>query len=159
MPFPQPSHPFRTILVDGMPPRVLCIESDDARRARMRRVLETAGFAVDEAGTGLAGIHRALTLPPDAVIVSVHLSDMDGTEIAARLKQERGLAQVPFLAVGDAAVEHDVALAAGADAFLARPVDDSRLGEEVRAVLAGRREPVLRRGHRLRTARRRRGGT
>jgi signal transduction histidine kinase len=125
-----------------MPQRVLCIENDDAQRARMRRVLETAGFAVDEAGTGLAGIHRALTLPPDAVVASVHLPDMDGAEIATRLKQERGLEKVPFLAVGDAAVEHDLAIAAGADAFLERPIDDSRLGEEVRAVLAGRREEL-----------------
>ncbi len=118
-----------------MAQRILCIESDLPFRARVRRLLEDSGFTVDEASSGLAGIQRALTLPPDLVIADVHLPDIDGVEIATRLKQERSLAKVPFLALGDADDEHDVALAAGADAFLAKPVDDERLGAEVRAVL------------------------
>ena len=131
-----------------MPQRILCIESDGPFRARVRRALEAEGFAVDEAPSGLAGIQRALTLPPDLVLVDVHLPDIDGVEIATRLKQERSLASVPFLALGDGAAEHDVALAAGADAFLAKPVDDRRLADEVRAVLAGRRERLAEEGER-----------
>ncbi len=123
-----------------MPQRILCIESDGPFRARVRRALESEGFAVDEAVSGLAGIQRALTLPPDLVLADAHLPDIDGVEVATRLKQERSLAAVPFLAIGDAPDEHDVAIAAGADAFLAKPFDDPRLLEEVRAVLAGRRE-------------------
>jgi len=78
----------------------------------------------------------------------VHLPDIDGVEIATRLKQERSLAQVPFLALGDEQSEHDVALAGGADAFLAKPVDDERLTAEVRAVLAGQRERLPEAGER-----------
>jgi signal transduction histidine kinase len=131
-----------------MPQRILCIESDPVLRARVRRALEAEGYAVDEAASGLAGIHRALTLPPDLVLADVHLPDIDGVEIATRLKQEKSLAEVPFLALGDAQSEHDVALAAGADAFLAKPVDDERLTAEVRAVLAGQRERLPEAGER-----------
>jgi signal transduction histidine kinase len=131
-----------------MPQRILCIESDLPFRARVRRLLESDGFAVDEASSGLAGIQRALNLPPDLVIVDVHLPDIDGVEIASRLKQEKALARVPFLALGDAAGEHDLALAAGADAFLARPVDDARLLAEVHAVLGGQREHLPEAGER-----------
>ena len=123
-----------------MPQRILCIESDATFRARVRRALEAEGFTVDEAASGLAGIHRALTLPPDLVLADVHLPDIDGVEIATRLKQEKSLAQVPFLALGDEQSEHDVAIAAGADAFLSKPIDDARLAAEVKAVLAGQRE-------------------
>jgi signal transduction histidine kinase len=123
-----------------MTQRILCIESDAPMRARVRRVLEAEGFAVDEAGSGLAGIRRALTLPPDLVLADVRLPDIDGVEIASRLKQERTLASVPFMAMGDEPGEHEVALAAGADAFLSRSVDDAQLAAEVRAVLGGRRE-------------------
>ncbi|HET8722570.1 MAG TPA: hybrid sensor histidine kinase/response regulator [Anaeromyxobacteraceae bacterium] len=130
------------------PPRILCIEADPPFRARVRRLLEGQGYAVDEAPSGLAGIQRALTLPPDLVIADVRLPDLDGAEIASRLKQERSLASVPFLALGEADSEHDLALAAGADAFLARPVDDARLVEEVRAVLSGRREHLPDEGER-----------
>lgn len=131
-----------------MAERILCIESDAALRARVRRLLEAEGFAVDEAGTGLTGIQRALTLPPDLVVADVHLPDIDGMEIATRLKQEKALARVPFLALGGASSEHDVALAAGADAFLAMPLDDARFAEEVRGVLAGRRERLPEDGER-----------
>ncbi len=131
-----------------MSQRILCIESDPSFRARVRRALEGEGFTVDEAGSGLTGIQRALTLPPDLVLADVHLPDIDGVEIASRLKQDPSLAGVPFLALGDADAEHDVALAAGADAFLARPVDDARLVAEVREVLGGRRERLPEAGER-----------
>jgi len=131
-----------------MAERILCIESDVALRARVRRILEAEGFSVDEAATGLTGIQRALTLPPDLVVAEVHLPDMDGVEIATLLKQEKALARVPFLALGDAAADHDVALAAGADAFLAKPIDEARFAEEVRGVLAGRRECLPEAGER-----------
>jgi signal transduction histidine kinase len=131
-----------------MAQRILCIESDLPFRARVRRLLEAEGFAVDEASSGLVGIQRALNLPPELVIVDVHIPDIDGREIASRLKQERALADVPFLALGDSVTEHDVALAAGADAFLAKPVDDARLVAEVHALLAGQRERLPEAGER-----------
>jgi signal transduction histidine kinase len=131
-----------------MAQRILCIESDPPFRARVRRLLESEGFAVDEAASGLVGIQRALNVPPDLVILEVHLPDIDGVEIATRLKQERALADVPFLALGDADAEHDVALAAGADAFLAKPVDDARLVAEVHAVMGGQRERLPEAGER-----------
>ncbi len=131
-----------------MPQRILCIESDVAFRSRLRRLLEAEGFAVDEAPSGLAGIQRALTLPPDLVIADVRLPDRDGVEIATRLKQERSLATVPFLALGDVESEHDVALAGGADSFLARPFEDAGLVDRVRQVLRGEREHLPEAGER-----------
>jgi signal transduction histidine kinase len=121
-----------------MSPRVLCIESNDALRERVKTLLESEGFAVDTTSSGLDGIERALTLPPDLIVADVHLPDMEGYELAARLRREKVLANVPIIAVGDSREEHDVALAAGADGFIGRAVD--HLGDEVRAYLAGKRE-------------------
>jgi signal transduction histidine kinase len=132
-----------------MPHRVLCIEGDDAFRERVRAALEREGFAVDLTATGLEGIARALTWPPDLVLADVHLPDIDGPELTARLKREKALQKVPFVAVGDSAEEHDVALAAGADGFIERRRDE-RLGEEVRAFLAGKRERLPEEGERER---------
>src|SRR5512139_539990 len=123
-----------------MPHRVLCIEGNEATRARMKALLEARGFAVDTSDSGLDGLSRALARPPDLVIVDVHLPDIEGYELAARLKRDGALARVPFLAVGDSREDHDLALAAGADGFVARGVDDERLEGEVRAALGGKRE-------------------
>src|SRR6266540_1384560 len=108
-----------------MPHRVLCIEEDDAFRKRVKALLEEEGFAVDLTESGLEGIARALTLTPDLVLADVHLPDIEGYDLAARLKREKALAKVPFLAVGDSPEEHDVALAAGADGFISRRLEDS----------------------------------
>jgi signal transduction histidine kinase len=121
-----------------MSPRVLCIEGNEAIRARLRRLLEREGFSVDETSTGLAGIARARTSPPDLVLADVHLPDIEGFEVAARLKHEKALEKVPVVAVGATPEEHDVALAAGCDGVI--DASDDHLSEEVRAYLAGKRE-------------------
>ena len=131
-----------------MPQRILWIESDGALRATVRRLLEADGFAVEETHTALTGIERALMRPPDLVLADVHLPDMEGFEIATRLKAERALAAVPFVAVGDAPDQHDLAIAAGCDGFIERPIEESRFRDEVRAILGGKRETLPEAGER-----------
>lgn len=121
-------------------PRVLCIEGDAPTRAMLRRLLEAEGFAVDEMDTGLGGLQRALTLPPDLLIADLHLPDLDGVELAARVKHDRALRRIPFVAVGGPAQEHDEAIAAGADGFIEQPIDPARFAKQVRAYLEGKRE-------------------
>ena len=130
-----------------MPQRVLCIEGDRTVLSRVKSLLESEGFAVDTSESGLEGIARALTLTPDLVLADVHLPDIEGYELAARLKRERALQQVPFVAVGASREEHDVALAAGADGFIERGFDD-HLGDALRAYLAGKREKLPEEGER-----------
>ncbi|HEU4383613.1 MAG TPA: ATP-binding protein [Anaeromyxobacteraceae bacterium] len=131
-----------------MPHRVLLIENDSALRAAVRPVLEAEGLSVDEVDSGLAGIRRALASPPDLVVAGVRLPDIDGCEVATRLKAEKGFAQVPFLVVGDSSAQHDLALAAGCDAFVVRPVEPERFRAELRAILAGERERLPEAGER-----------
>jgi signal transduction histidine kinase len=102
---------------------------------------------VDLSACGLEGIARALTLPPDLVLADSHLPDIEGAELAARLKRERVLAGVPFVAVGNSREEHDAAIAAGADGFIERGREET-LAEEVRAYLAGKRERLPEEGER-----------
>src|SRR6266545_4758181 len=114
-----------------MPHRVLCIEEDDAFRQRVKALLEEEGFAVDLTESGLEGIARALTLTPDLVLADVHLPDIEGYDLAARLKREKALQNVPIVALGVSREEHDAALAAGADGFIPRRADES-LGATIR---------------------------
>ncbi len=122
-----------------MPQRVLCIESDAPTRGVVRRLLEASGFDVDESATGLDGIARARSVTPDLVLAGTRLPDIGGLEVAARLKQDRALAQVPLVAVGRSPADRDVALVAGCDGFIAQPIDEARFVEEVRGYLAGKR--------------------
>jgi signal transduction histidine kinase len=122
--------------------RVLFIEGDAATRARLRRLLEADGLVVDESTSGVAGLQRALTSPPDLVLADVHLPDLEGFELAARLKQEKALRGIPFVAVGDSTSEHGVALAAGVDGFIEHPIDPAQFARQIRAYLDGKRETL-----------------
>jgi signal transduction histidine kinase len=125
--------------------RVLLIERDAATRAALRRLLERGGFGVEESDSALGGLRRALTLPPDVILAGVRLPDLAAFELAARAKQDPVLRGVPFVALGEQGAppsEHDLAVAAGADAYLATPVDPDRVADQVRAVLAGDRETL-----------------
>ncbi|ABS26554.1 hybrid sensor histidine kinase/response regulator [Anaeromyxobacter sp. Fw109-5] len=133
-----------------MPRRVLCIEGDAEVRARVKTRLEREGFTVDTSASGLEGIERALTSRPDLIVADVHLPDLEGFELTARLKREKALEHVPIVAVGESRDEHDDAIAAGADGFVDRAADDGQLGAELLEYMDGKRERLTEQGERER---------
>jgi len=73
--------------------RVLIIDDNSAFRAAARQLLERRGFVVAaEAGNGVEGLRAATEHTPDLAIVDVQLPDLDGFEVAERL---RALDQAP----------------------------------------------------------------
>lgn len=129
--------------------RVLCIESDNALRARVRSLLESEGLAVDESPTGKSGLERVRTLPPDLVVADFHLPDIEGIDLVARLKQERTLSSIPFIALGRTPEERELAIVAGCDGFVLQPIDEAKFRECLRALLAGERERLPEEGERV----------
>jgi signal transduction histidine kinase len=124
-----------------MASRVLFIQDDDALRRRVRELLESRGFSVETTGSGLDGIVRALRSRPDVVLTDVHLSDIEGAELTARLRQESALSGVPIVAMGGSVDERGAILAAGADGFVARTADEA-LPDRLREIAQGEREKL-----------------
>lgn len=70
-----------------MSPRVLIVDDHPTFRATARALLESEGFdVVGEAGDGASAIEAASTLSPDLVLLDIHLPDMDGFTVAARIR-------------------------------------------------------------------------
>ena len=66
---------------------MLIVDDNSAFRAAARQLLERAGFAVvAEAGDGVEGLRAAKEHTPDLAIVDVQLPDLDGFELAERLR-------------------------------------------------------------------------
>lgn len=73
--------------IDGMPTSVLIVDDHPSFRASARRMLEASGYAVvGEAADGAAAIAAVGELGPDLVLLDVQLPDLDGFEVAARLR-------------------------------------------------------------------------
>jgi len=66
--------------------KVLIVDDHPSFRASARRMLEADGYeVVAEAATGAEGIRSAIELGPQLVLLDVHLPDIDGFDVAARL--------------------------------------------------------------------------
>jgi len=106
--------------------RVLLIEDDPQSAELLTTQLIGAGYHVDVAGTGEAGLTAAGAHPPDAIVLDVALPGIDGFEVIRRLKADRRLADIPvfFVTIID---ERQAGLALGADGYFVKPVDQFAL--------------------------------
>jgi len=69
---------------------VLVVDDHAGFRELARTLLEDGGYAVvGEARDGASALRAARTLHPDAVLLDVHLPDMDGFAVAAALAREK----------------------------------------------------------------------
>ncbi len=120
---------------------VLVVDDNQPARAALARLLARAGYDVRQAGGGREAL-RLAGEPPDLVVLDVVLPDLDGFEVCRRLKADPATAGVPVLMVSGAALRgEDKArgLEAGADAYLAKPVEPEELMAYARALVRARR--------------------
>ena len=113
-------------------PTVLIVDDHPSFRTFARELLELTGFeVVGEAADGAAAIAAVARLRPDVVLLDVQLPDLDGFEVAARLK---GSGAAVVLTSSRGARDHGARLrAAAAHGFI--PKEDLT-GAALRAVLA-----------------------
>ena len=90
------------------------------------------------ASSGEEGIHKAITGHPDTILLDIHMPGMDGFETCRELKNIGATAHIPIImltAVRTDSKSRVKALDLGADAFLTKPIDESALAAQVRAML------------------------
>ena len=118
------------------PIRVLLVEDDELMVHLITRYLDTHGFEVTAAGTGLEGLALARSGEFQVVLLDVQLpGGMSGVEVLKRMRREEN--RVPVLIVSsDADKKHiSAALDEGADDYVPKPVDPGELPARIRAVL------------------------
>ena len=70
--------------------RVLLIEDDRDSRETLRHLLQFLGHEVEAAANGQEGVDKALRWRPQAALIDIGLPDIDGYEVAQRLRSELG---------------------------------------------------------------------
>jgi PAS domain S-box-containing protein len=113
--------------------RVLVIEDNRDGREMLGLLLRMSGYEVLEAASGQEGIRLAQQYSPAIGLVDIGLPDIDGYEIARRLRQMVGSA-IRLVAVSGYGQPQDRARSqqAGFDAHIVKPIDLSKLAEALR---------------------------
>jgi CheY-like chemotaxis protein len=108
---------------------VLVVEDDDDTRAVLRYMLETEGATVEAARNGGEGVRAAERLHPEIILCDIGLPDIDGMEVARRLRAAPTLAGVRLIALTGYGQAEDVrqALDAGFDAHVSKPINMDQL--------------------------------
>jgi two-component system OmpR family response regulator len=125
--------------------RLLLVEDDAKIASFVRKGFQAAGFAVDHAVDGEAGLHLALTEPYAAVIVDLMLPRLDGLELIRRLRRQNVRLPVIVLSAKGATEDKVRGLQTGSDDYLAKPFAFSELLARVQALIrrdSGASEPT-----------------
>ncbi len=122
--------------------RILVIEDEPDLRAGISRVLRMEGHAVDGAADGEDGLHRALGVDYDAIVLDVMLPRLDGWQVLEQLRANK-MTPVLMLTARDATADRVRGLDGGADDYLVKPFDVEELQARLRVMLRrGRPEPL-----------------
>ena len=134
-----------------MADRILVVEDDSTIARHLERALLAQGYEVEVAATGHAARDRASAWEPDLVLLDLGLPDVDGVEVCRDLRAGGSTAAIVVLTARTEEIDVIVALDAGADDYLTKPVRLAELLARVRAHLrrprrAEGRPEVLRAG-------------
>jgi DNA-binding NarL/FixJ family response regulator len=110
------------------------VDDHPSFRAVARTVLETDGFTVvGTASDGESGVAEALRLEPDVVLLDVELPDIDGFEVAARLRRAGSSSAIVLASSRESTDFGSLVAESGARGFVSKP---DLTGEAVRALVA-----------------------
>jgi len=114
---------------------LLIIEDNEQNFYLMRFLLEKSGYTVVGAPNGREGIQLALDHRPRAILLDIQLPEMDGYEIAAKLKASDELKAIPIIAVTSYAMvgDRERILAAGATGYIEKPINPDTFVKQIRS--------------------------
>ncbi|MBI3600839.1 MAG: response regulator [Nitrospinae bacterium] len=123
---------------------ILYIEDDAVSRTLVRRVLEPCGYKIIEASNARDGLKMATAYKPDLILMDINMPGMNGYELTTKMKDTFALSSIPIVALTSLASEgeREMAIMAGCDGFIAKPIDVDRFPDIIAEYLSGKRDEV-----------------
>ncbi|MFE7131224.1 HAMP domain-containing protein [Streptomyces sp. NPDC057638] len=135
-----PEHPSADPAEPARGRTVLVVDDDTRNVFALTEVLENEGLTVLQAASGQAGIDLLQAHGEvDLIVMDVMMAGMDGLAAMAAIRELEPFAEVPIIVVTAKAMPGDRAdaLSAGANEYVAKPVDTDVLLAKIRALLTG----------------------
>ena len=116
--------------------RILIVDDNADAADSLGVLLGIWGHEVKIAHDGVAALELARAFGPELVFLDIGMPDMNGYEVARRLRQEAGLASAKTIALSGYGAERDRLRSkeAGFDLHLVKPVDPQSLSGVIASV-------------------------
>ena len=118
---------------------ILYIEDNPDNMRLVKRALEAKGYVLHGALNGQTGLQMAESILPAVILLDINLPDIDGYEVARRIRKHRNsdLRYIPIIAVTANTLKGDAekALDAGCDVYMSKPINIRELWARVEAFM------------------------
>ena len=134
MPSKDPSltHP------DGRAVRILIVEDQPTLAELLQMTMRGEGWEADWAATGPRALALAGETKPDALILDIMIPEIDGLEVASRLRGRGDDVPILFLTAKDDVSDRIAGLRAGGDDYVTKPFSLEEVVLRLRAILRRR---------------------
>lgn len=118
-------------------PKILIVEDDLDVAEMLNAYFRVQGYEVFTVNWGEDGVRSCQTVHPDIVILDIRLPDIDGYEVARRLRGDRRTAEIPIIFLTEKRDREDrlQGFEIGADDYITKPFDIQELRLRVRNTL------------------------
>lgn len=115
--------------------RLLIIEDEAGIVVPLKAGLERRNYAVDVADDGINGLRMALINRYDCILLDLNLPELDGLEVAKRLREKKNITPILMLTARDLRKDIWAGFESGADDYLTKPFDFVELVYRVQALI------------------------
>jgi len=118
--------------------KILVVEDNALNLKLFCDLLRAHDYVAEAVSDGREAVARARDVAPDLIVMDIQLPYVSGLELIEQLKADEALRTVPVMAVTAYAGQGDEARirAAGADAYVTKPISVMRFVEQVQGLLA-----------------------
>ena len=123
--------------------KIIIVDDDRETREMLKMALELEGYDVSQAANGLRLISTLHVDRPDAVLLDVVMSWINGYELCRAVKKNEEFKDIPvvFISARKTQKDIDAGLAAGADDYFSKPIDMERLLTRLELLISRHRGP------------------
>jgi len=116
--------------------RVMIVDDTSVMRSLLKQIIKSKGFdVVGEAGDGYQALKVFRELKPRVVCLDIEMPEMNGLDVLARIKEEAPLTRVIMITGDTQASSVKKAIAAGADGYIVKPFNGTRVLEAIQKAL------------------------